>query len=89
MGLADGCPNGLVEGTRVTGASEVGVSSDIGAWLVGLFGAGPPEFVGAWLVGISVVGPDGDAKGSGDGLAVTTLILGKSDVDPGLEVTRL
>lgn len=43
-------------------------------------------FVGAWLVGMSVVGPlDGDAKGSGDGLAVTTLIL----VDPGLEVTRL
>ena len=43
-------------------------------------------FVGAWLVGMSVVGPlDGDANGSGDGLAVTTLIL----VDPGLEVTRL
>ena len=70
MGLADGCPNGLVEGKRAIGASEVGVSSDIGAWLVGM----------------SVVGPlDGDAKGSGDGLAVTTLIL----VDPGLEVTRL
>ena len=69
MGLADGCPNGLVEGTRVTGASEVGVSSDIGAWLVGLFGAGPPE-VGSGVASLVAAGVGFNVTGDSLGFSV-------------------